>query len=103
MGRCCVLVHIVCVYLLFDVLAAGHRVSHAGAGEDVHIVDNDERFLLQGDNGEVVFICILVPVGVIPRPHWEHQRQCPVLPTAHLRVRKHTQTQSGIAYLITVF
>ena len=38
------------VYLLFDMLAAGHRVSHAGAGEDVHVVDNDKRFLLQGDD-----------------------------------------------------
>lgn len=45
------LTYCVCVYLLFDMLAAGHRVSHAGAGEDVHIVDNDERFLLQGDDG----------------------------------------------------
>lgn len=86
-------------------LAAGHRVSHAGAGEDVHIVDNDERFLFQGDDGEVVFISVLVPVGVIPRPHWEHQRQRPVLPTPHLCVRSHTRTQtkSGTAILIKVF
>lgn len=98
-GAVCLLV---CVYLLFDMLSARHRVSHAGAGEDVYVVDDDERFLLQCDDGEMVFICILVPVGVIPRPHWEHQRQRPVLPAAHLCVRKHTQTQtkSGIAIFI---
>lgn len=54
-------------------LAAGDRVSHAGAGEDVHIVNNDERFLLQGDDREMIFICVLIPVGVISWPHWEHQ------------------------------
>lgn len=96
-------VHNECVYLLFDMLAAGHRVSHAGAGEDVHIVDNDERFLLQGDDREVVFICILIPVGVVPWPHWEHQRQRPVLPTPHLCVRRHTQTQTKSGILVKVF
>ena len=62
------------IYLLFDVLAAGHRVPHARAGEDVHVVDYDKGLLLQGDDGEVVFIGVLVPVGVVPRPHREHQR-----------------------------
>lgn len=86
--------HDLCVCLLFDMLAAGHRVSHAGAGQDVHIVDDDEWFLLQGDNREVVFVCVFVPVRVVPRPHWEHQRQRPVLPAPHLRVPQ-TQTKSG--------
>lgn len=60
-------------YLQFDMFTTGNGVPHAGAGEDVHVVDNDERFLLQSDDGEMVFISVLVPVGVIPRPHWEHQ------------------------------
>ncbi len=85
-------------------LAAGHRVPHAGASEDVHIVDYDKRFLLQGDDGEMVFIRILVSVGVVPWPHWEHQRQRPILPTSHLSVCSHTQTQtrSGTVILISV-
>lgn len=62
-----------CGYLQFDMFTTGNRVPHAGAGEDVHVIDNDERFLLQSNDGEVVFISILIPVGVIPRPHWEHQ------------------------------
>lgn len=52
----------VCGYLLFDMFAARHRVSHASTGEDVHIVNNDKRFLFQRDDGEVVFICILIAV-----------------------------------------
>lgn len=54
-------------------LAAGHRVPHACASEDVHIVDDDKRFLLQRNNGEMILVCILIPVGVVPWPHWEHQ------------------------------
>lgn len=77
-------------------LAAGHGVPHAGAGEDVHVVDDDERFLLQGDDGEVVFIRILIAVGVVPRPHGEHQRQRSVLPPPHLCVcRHHTHTRTN--------
>lgn len=78
-------------------LAAGHRVSHAGAGEDVHIVHNDERFLLQGDNREMILICVLITVGVVPWPHWEHQGQCPILPTPHLCVHRHTNTKKMTA------
>lgn len=49
-GCICSLTHRVCGYLLFDMFAARHRVSHAGAGEDVNVVDNDKRFLFQGDD-----------------------------------------------------
>lgn len=73
-----------CVYSLFNVSPAGHGVSIARAREDVYVVHDDERFLLQGDDGEVVLICILVPVGVVPRPYWEHQRQSSIFPATHL-------------------
>lgn len=72
-------------HLLFDVLAARHGVPHAGAREDVHVVDDDEGLLFQGDDGEVVLVRLLVAVGVVPGPHGEQQRQRPVLPAAHLR------------------
>lgn len=78
----------VCVYSLFNVSPARHGVPIAGACEDVYIVHDDERFLLQGDDGEVVLIRILVPVGVVPRPHWEHQRQCSIFPASHLGVKR---------------
>lgn len=94
--------HELCVCLLFDMLAAGHRVSHAGAGQDVHVVDDDEWFLLQGDNREVVFVCVFVAVRVVPRPHWEHQRQRAVLPAPHLRVPQ-TQTKSGTFVKLFLF
>lgn len=32
--------------LLFDESAAGHRVSHAGACEALHVLHNDKRLLL---------------------------------------------------------
>lgn len=31
---------------LFDVFAAGHRVSHAGAREALHVLHDDKRLLL---------------------------------------------------------
>lgn len=85
-----------CVCLLFDMLAAGHRVSHAGAGQDVHIVDDDEWFLLQGDDREVVFVGVFVPVRVVPRPHREHQRQRAVLPAPHLCVPQTQKQNQGL-------
>lgn len=72
--------------LLLDVLAAWHGVPHARAGQDVHIVDNDKRLLLQRDDRQVVLVGVLVPVRVVPGPHREHQRQGSVLPAAHLQV-----------------
>lgn len=78
----------VCDYSLFNVSPARHGVPIAGAREDVYIVHDDERFLLQGDDGEVVLIRILVPVGVVPRPHWEHQRQRSIFPASHLSVKR---------------
>lgn len=86
----CVCVCVFRVYSLFNVSPAGHGVSIARAREDVYVVDDDKRFLLQGDDGEVVLICILVPVGVVPRPYWEHQRQSSILPASHLGARQHT-------------
>lgn len=48
--------------LLFDVFAAGDRVPHAGAGQDVHVIHNDKGLLLQSHDGEVVLIGFLVSV-----------------------------------------
>lgn len=79
-----------CVYSLFNVSPARHGVSIAGACEDVHVVHDDKRFLLQRDDGEVVLIGILVPVGVVPRPYWEHQRQSSIFPASHLGGKRRT-------------
>lgn len=79
------------LYLLLDVLAAGHGVPHARARQDVHVVHDDKRLLLQSDDGQVVLVCVLVPVRVVPGPHREHQRQGSVLPAAHLQAKPITR------------
>lgn len=84
-------------YLQLDMFTTGHRVPVAGAGEDVDIIHNDKRLLLQSNDGEVVLISIFISMGVIPRPHWEHEGQRPVLPAAHLCAHKHNQTQESLS------
>lgn len=56
--------------LLLDVLSARHRVPHAGTGEPLHVLHDNERFLLQGDDGQVVVIQLRIAEGVKARPHW---------------------------------
>lgn len=65
--------HEVFGYLQLDMFTTGNRISIAGAGEDVYIVDYDKRLLLQSNDGEVVLISIFIPMGIIPWPHWEHE------------------------------
>lgn len=69
---------------LFDVLAAGHRVPHAGAGQTLHVLHDDEGCLLQGDDAQVVVVRLTVPKGVEARPDGILEGQGPVLPPTHL-------------------
>lgn len=73
---------------LFDMLPAGYRVPHASSGEPLYILHNDERFLLQGDNGQVVVVKLSVTKGVEARPHWVFQCQAAVVQFAHLVDRR---------------
>lgn len=84
-------------------LAAGHGVPHARARQDVHVVHDDKRLLLEGDDGQVVLVGVLVAVRVVPGPHWEHQRQGSVLPAAHLQENRSRVRKKGSAeaFLLT--
>lgn len=71
-------------FLLFDVLPAGHRVPHAGAREPLDVLDDNERFLLQRDDGQVAVVQLGVAEGVEARPHWVFKRKAAVVQFPHL-------------------
>lgn len=76
------------VHSLFDMLPAGYRVPHASSGEPLYILHNDERFLLQSDNGQVVVVHLSITEGVEAWPHWVFQCQAAVVQFAHLGERR---------------
>lgn len=71
--------------LLFDVLPAGHGVPHAGPGQPLHILHNDEGLLLQSDDGQVVVVQLGVAKGVETRPHRVLHGQAAVVQLPHLK------------------
>lgn len=73
--------------LLLDVLSARHRVPHAGTGEPLHVFHDNERFLLQGDDGQVVVIQLRIAEGVKARPHWVLEGKAAVVQFPHLEGR----------------
>ena len=68
-------------------LAAGHRVPHAGARQTLHVLHDDEGRLLQGDDAQVIVIRLAVPEGVEAWPDGVLEGQGPVLPPTHLQQR----------------
>lgn len=72
------------LFLLFDVLPAGHRVPHAGAREPLNVLHDDEGFLLQRDDGQVAVVQLGVAEGVEARPHWVFKRKAAVVQFPHL-------------------
>lgn len=73
-----------CLFLLFDVLPARHRVPHAGAREPLDVLDDDKGFLLQRDDGQVAVIQLGVAKRVEARPHWVFKRKAAVVQFPHL-------------------
>lgn len=69
---------------LFYVFPAGHRVPHAGTSEPFYVLHNNERLLLQRDDGQVVVVHLGVTDGVEARPHRVLQCQAAVLQFPHL-------------------
>lgn len=68
-------------------LSAGDRVPHAGTSEPLYVLHNNERFLLQSDNGQVVVIKLGITEGVEARPHRVLQCQAAIVQLSHLEGR----------------
>lgn len=66
-------------------LSAGHGVPHAGAREPLHVLHDDEGFLLQRDDRQVAVVQLGVAEGVETRPHWVFKRKAAVVQFPHLR------------------
>lgn len=75
---------------LLDVLPTGNRIPHTSSSEPLDVFDDNEGFLLQSYDGQMVVVRLRVAERVEARPHVVFQRQATVVQTTHLETHRDT-------------